>query len=244
MNHSFDVDEAVEYGVNKAVLINHLRYWLTKNKANESNCNDGYYWTYNSSKAFGLLFPYFNPKSIGRWLRELENDGILVSTDKYNKLSFDKTKWFTIPFEFSIAQNDTMGCPKLGNRLPQTGQAIPDLKPNITTDDLKTKGKYLDEIKEVLGHLNTVTLKSFKNPDQLPARFAEGYTVEDALKVINNKLHWIGTDQQQYMRPQTLFCKKKFDAYLNELPQVKPKPTNQPVNVIHTAGKKYGKWER
>ncbi|MEY8241734.1 MAG: hypothetical protein RPT25_15420 [Cycloclasticus sp.] len=100
-SHAFQVDFAVKYGVPKAILIANLRFWLAINKAHERNIHDGYCWTYNSASEFGELFPYFKPNSIGKWLRELEEDGVLLSGN-YNKSAYDHTKWYTIPDEFSV----------------------------------------------------------------------------------------------------------------------------------------------
>ena len=56
MQHSFDVAEATKYGIEKAVILNNLRFWLEKNKANNINSGDGYYWTYNSASAYAKRF--------------------------------------------------------------------------------------------------------------------------------------------------------------------------------------------
>ena len=96
MQHSFDIDDAVKYGIEKAIILNNLRFWLEKNKANNQNVFDGYVWTYNSSEAYGLLFPYIKPKTIARYLREMEDEGIIISCQKStNKL--DRTKSYTLP---------------------------------------------------------------------------------------------------------------------------------------------------
>jgi hypothetical protein len=45
----------------------------------------------------------------------------------------------------------------------------------------------------------------------------EGFTKQDFFKVIDNKVaQWYGTEQQQYLRPITLFSKSKFESYLNQ----------------------------
>lgn len=50
------------------------------------------------------------------------------------------------------------------------------------------------------------------------------YTVEDCITVINKKCsEWIGTNFEQYLRPDTLFG-NKFEGYLNS--KVKPNPNN------------------
>ena len=102
--HHFRIEDAVEYGVEKAILLYNIEYWLGKNKANGKNLKDGYYWTYNSSTAFFKLFPYLSVRSISRWLKQLEDDGIILSTYKYNKFGADKTKWYTIPSKYREEQ--------------------------------------------------------------------------------------------------------------------------------------------
>ena len=103
-DHHFNVEEATKYGIEKAILLHNIRFWLQKNKANKNNKHrhfngNIYYWTYNSREAFGELFPYFVPRNISRWLLELEKDGVLLSGN-FNKSKYDRTKWYTIKDEF------------------------------------------------------------------------------------------------------------------------------------------------
>ena len=95
MHHHFNVDVATRYGVNSAILLDNLYYWIEKNRANENNYYDGYYWTYNSKKALAELFPYLSEKQVRTAIDILVNDGILL-TGNYNKLKLDKTLWYTI----------------------------------------------------------------------------------------------------------------------------------------------------
>ena len=57
----------------------------------------------------------------------------------------------------------------------------------------------------------------YRQAKGLSTRFSEGYTVEDAKKVIDIKFaEWIGDEKmKQYIRPATLFS-DKFDTYLNQ----------------------------
>jgi hypothetical protein len=107
-SHSFDVDEAKLYGVEKAIILYNFRFWLKKNKANGTNVREKngvfYHWTFNSAKALTELFPYFRLTSVKRWLNELEADGVIIS-GVFNKVHFDRTKWYTMPEFISIAQN-------------------------------------------------------------------------------------------------------------------------------------------
>jgi len=95
MNHSFNVDIAAKYGMLEAVLLEYLNFWVTKNKANDVQYYDGYYWTYNSTKALAELFPYASRTTISRALRRLEDEGLVLSGN-YNKSAYDRTIWYTL----------------------------------------------------------------------------------------------------------------------------------------------------
>ena len=92
-----------------------------------------------------------------------------------------------------------------------------------TTSEHKQECKELKEdksreqIKEVLDHLNNKLGSKFRTAKGLKKRFSEGFTVEDAKKVIDIKFaEWIGDDKmKKYIRPDTLFS-EKFDSYLNQ----------------------------
>jgi hypothetical protein len=135
--HSFLIEDAVKHGVNKAIILHNLRFWLERAKANESHIHDGHYWIYNTSKAFGELFPYFSESSIARWLRELEKDGVVLSNSKLNKAGFDHTKWYTIKDEYRILDIDKSNS-QSGSTIPDINtDGKPDSKPDINIKSFK-----------------------------------------------------------------------------------------------------------
>ena len=147
MNHVFSVDEAKSIGLDKAVILSNFRYWLTKNQANKKNVHEGSVWTYNSSRALSIIFPYWSPQKISRLIRDLEKDGYLLSGN-FNKAGYDRTKWDSMP-EFSIVQNETLHCSNLNNGLFNNEQPIPD----INTDnkpDLELVSKIIDSYIEIV----------------------------------------------------------------------------------------------
>lgn len=93
--HFFNTDVAVRYGVNCAILLENIRYWVDKNKANEQNLHDGKYWTYNSKSAFSILFPYMSYKQIRTALDTLRDEG-LVETGTFSDNPYDRTLWYTV----------------------------------------------------------------------------------------------------------------------------------------------------
>ena len=130
-NHAFSVDDAVKYGVDSAIILHNIRFWLAHNKANRTHINDGYVWTYNSARAFSELFPYWSSNKIQKLLKKLESEGVII-TGNYNKAGYDKTKWYTLP-EYSLHPNGLMDSAKLINGSSQTNEPIPD----INTDKIK-----------------------------------------------------------------------------------------------------------
>ena len=56
MTYSFDIEIAQEIGVDEAIMLQNIIFWLVKNKANGTNHYDGRYWTYNSHKALESFF--------------------------------------------------------------------------------------------------------------------------------------------------------------------------------------------
>lgn len=139
--HYFNCDDAIKHGIEKAVLIYNLRFWLKINKANDTNIKtkDGkkYYWSFNSVSALQELMPYFNQSSMQRWYKELERDGFII-TGSFNKLKYDKTKWYTLPefeivdsvnqIEEEVTQND--------ESITQNDEPIPDSNIKIENKDI------------------------------------------------------------------------------------------------------------
>ena len=93
--HIFDVSDAVKHGVEIAVLLQNIRYWLEVNAANDNNLHDGEVWTFNSARAYAELFPYMKAEKIQRLLKKMEELGLLISGN-YNRSAHDRTKWYSI----------------------------------------------------------------------------------------------------------------------------------------------------
>ena len=139
MIHVFDTDVAKKYGVNAAIILQNIAYWIMQNEANETNFYDGRYWTFNSKRAYGELFPYMSAKQIRTAIEKLVEDGVLV-TGNYNKLAYDRTAWYSLTEKGkSICRIGQMEHPQKANGFPPEGKPIPDINPNVTP--VVTSGK-------------------------------------------------------------------------------------------------------
>ena len=105
ISHCFSVEDATKYGVESAVILFSLRYWLRMNRAKGINIHENRVWTYNSNRALTEIFPYLSKDQIYRRLKKLEEESI-INTGNYNKVKYDQTKWYTVcEPEFYIPQN-------------------------------------------------------------------------------------------------------------------------------------------
>lgn len=130
MHLVFDSEIARVYGVNEAIMIANFQFWILKNKANETNCFDGHYWTYNSNKAFQELFPFWSAKTIRTTLDHLKDQNIII-TGNYNKQTYDRTLWYAFADEDKwLGSNGQMDLPKTANGFVQNGKPIPDILPD------------------------------------------------------------------------------------------------------------------
>ena len=153
MQHSFNVEIAKKYGILEAVLLNHLWFWIKKNKANNTNYFDGNYWTYNSKKAFSELFPYASERQIDYALKKLIDCGLVI-TGNYNKSSYDRTLWYAITkVGYSILQNCEMETTKLLNGNDEIVQPIPDINTDINTDNNNKKERKKTSYDEILNSM-------------------------------------------------------------------------------------------
>ena len=75
--------------------------------------------------------------------------------------------------------------------------------------------------KRIIEHLNMVCGTNYRHNTEsskkdIRARLNEGYKEDDFYIVIDKKAkEWIGTEQEKYLRPMTLFG-TKFESYLNQ----------------------------
>ena len=111
----------------------------------------------------------------------------------------------------------------MGEQWENNGKTINKLNIN------ETKQKDTIPFREIISALNEAAGTSYKsstkkNQELIQARWNEGFRLPDFLTVIRKKVaQWKGTENEQYLRPLTLFG-TKFESYLN---QPEPKKNGQ-----------------
>lgn len=168
---NFESEDAKVYGINAAILLYNIKFWILKNKANNVHFHDGHYWTYNSVRAWEELFPFLTKKQIRTALDILLREGVLIQGN-YNSIAFDRTRWFAFADEekwlgcteqIHLSSGTNPICPQGQLSFATEGKAIPDIKPDNINTDIKQK---------VFSNENTKKLHSF-NWDEIMARWNE-----------------------------------------------------------------------
>lgn len=153
-------------GLNEAIVLQQIHYWIEINRKANKNFYEGRYWTYNSIRAWHEdNFDFWSLNTVQRTFSKLENQGLLISGN-FNKDPRDKTKWYSIDENaveklkktitpnwgnekktvFAKVTNDFPITPIWGNALDQNGvmqcsnlgQALPEITTEITTEISKS----------------------------------------------------------------------------------------------------------
>lgn len=118
-HHSFNTAVAEDFGVEKAIILEHFVFWVRKNYANRKNIyKDGKAYTYNSAEAFAEIFTYFKARKIAELLRQMEADGLIQSiqihgTDRKKSYTVSDKGWSYYTVQVSdrgMTETDTMDC--------------------------------------------------------------------------------------------------------------------------------------
>ncbi len=172
--HGFNVDEAHKYGVEKAILLQHIRFWCVQNKGKDTHEHDGLVYMYQSAQDMHKHYPYWSRQKISRLLRDMEAEGIIKSGN-FNKFAYDQTKWYTINIE----------CSELNNRSSESEQPIPDTNTDTKTDNL------FDDCWAMYGR---------KGNKQTALRYWKKLSLKDRYNIQDNILPYINSREYKYRK--------------------------------------------
>jgi hypothetical protein len=124
-SHAFNVEEAIKYGVEKAILLQHIRFWCVQNEGKKDSLHDGRVWMYQSVEDMHKHYPYWSTHKLHRMLKSMEDEGLILSGN-YNKIGYDRTKWYSINLHSVNPQNGTS----------ESATPIPNTKQDTKTDSM------------------------------------------------------------------------------------------------------------
>lgn len=126
VKHHFSVSVAVEVGVNAAVVLENIAFWVRANRKAGRHKHDGRHWTYGSTRHFAELFDYLSEKQVRGALDKLITCGY-VETGNFNRSAYDRTRWFTLTEKGERAtQERQFEKPTKAKGAAGNGRPIPD----------------------------------------------------------------------------------------------------------------------
>lgn len=132
---------AVAVGLNQAIILQQLQYWLHKS----SNIHEGRHWVYNTYEEWAVQLPFWSTRTIQRLFLGMEEDGLIVS-GVFNTDGHDRTKWYTIDYDRLSGSSSgivTMGVTDVDHLL------LAETTTENTTESIPKKSKKTPEIVEV-----------------------------------------------------------------------------------------------
>jgi hypothetical protein len=160
MHHSFDTEIAVKHGVNVAIFLNNLAFWVQKNAANKKHLKEDRIWSYNSQDALLDQFPYWSRQNIRTIISYCVKNNLII-VGNFNETAYDRTGWYTFTNEGfnlfpdvkslvnqrinAIGWNQPMEMLESTNGLVGTNQPIPDNKPYYKTYNKSSCAKRVSE---------------------------------------------------------------------------------------------------
>jgi len=101
---------AAAIGLNEAIVLQQIRYWLGDKR--RPKIRDGRRWVYNTYPQWQAQFPFWSLATIKKTFRELEERGLLLASQRYNRAPTDRTKWYTIDFPRLLALDAALAAPE------------------------------------------------------------------------------------------------------------------------------------
>ena len=142
--YAFDTDHAKKWGVDEAIMLHNLIFWIRHNRDRGDKQRSGHYWTYNTYQDWAKVFPFWTGNQVRRVLDSLIAQEVVI-TGNYNKMKYDRTLWYALVDEklldqpdeetpTSICENAQMDKGKATNGSEETATPIPDSNPDRSPD--------------------------------------------------------------------------------------------------------------
>ncbi len=217
MEFHFNAEMAKLFGIDEAIFVHNVYFWIMKNEANKKNIFDGKAWTYNSSKALTELFPFWTDRQIQRVIKNCRDKG-LIETKQLSENKRDRTLYYTITETVKCIYADGgMVEPKRVNGFTQTRKCIystdsnTDNKPDRESETRLQVTYTLGEFENVkLTQVELDKLNSRWKSEQVASMIENlsGYLVNTRKKYNNHYavlLNWLKKDfpeNQQAEKPK------------------------------------------
>lgn len=156
---------AVAIGLNEAIVLQQVHYWLRKNSKSQKHTRNGHVWTYNSVPEWVEQFPFWSERTIWQTLKSLRTMKLLIA-EQLSDDKRDRTLWYTV---------DYTELQKLEVQTADTARPISQELRDASTDTLRDVYKETETTAETTTE-RRATPQNLQNQDafQAVARIVKG----------------------------------------------------------------------
>ena len=128
---------AVRIGLQEAIFLQQVHFLTLHSR----NIRDGYRWVYNTYEDWLKIFPFFeNEQKIGRYVRKLEDLGLLVTSKEYNRNKLDKRKWYRVNYA-----SDLLVPEAITPTVEDSNMNVEDSKMNVEDSNMNVEDSNMKE---------------------------------------------------------------------------------------------------
>lgn len=140
--HHFAVEDAMKYGVHKAILLEHLKFHQRANEGNPDLTIEGKPHAFIRPDTIKKMYGYLKVSSVRRWLRELEDEGVISSCKPEAKDSYH-LKYYHV---HAIGQNERSN--NQSNRSKNDQNERSSILPNMNKPYVSKDRQIFDSFRE------------------------------------------------------------------------------------------------
>jgi hypothetical protein len=85
-------------GLNEAIVLQQIKFWLCVNESKRENFRENRYWTYNTHQQWLEEFSWMKLTTLKSTLKNLKSQGLII-TKAFEAKSHNQTLWYTIDYE-------------------------------------------------------------------------------------------------------------------------------------------------
>ena len=251
ISHAFDTGYAIAYGVDEAIMIRNLQFFITINANRGHNFKEGRFWTYDRLNDFLNHFPYWTIQTVRRVIASLISQGVIIKGE-FNSEWSNRTQWYAFKDQEKFIKN--IKPPKTPSPLPpsdlpeqekeESKEKITDLLKS-TTDKCSNQQVADVEINNCnigtpMSSAISSSSSSLKVPASDQAKHPANAVVSDETEVDSIDSHEKSQDEKpKRKRTPSEFSQKvreTADQMLNSLVRTKPNyvpPRNMTAFLTH-----------
>ncbi len=133
----FSKSLATEIGLNNAIFLNDIAYWVDYNKSSGTAYEEGRFWSFSTYEDICKRHPYWTQKQIRKIIRDCKEEGLLL-VGNFNKNPYDHTNWYTVSDKY-VQLCSHIDLPSRAERCVFEGISTFDLEGKCNKDLLNKK---------------------------------------------------------------------------------------------------------